>query len=155
MEASKKVSFSTVAKKIFLEVLPESCIQKGEWTGKSNVCWIAIALEDEFYAYYIVQRTHAVRITGELGISKGLNDPAFFGPFYSRVENSIRVPRIGYRERIGWFTEKKDVWWPCSQDPEEMKSDIRKVVDLLVKYAPLFFEDAKIQIYKYLEQNKA
>jgi hypothetical protein len=131
---SKPSPFTALVKQVFREELPHATATKSEWTGKSNIVWAIVHLDDPFVGYFIVQRTYGVEMTGEVGFSQGVHPPFLFGPIQRKREP------FGARERVGDLMGKGDTWWPCSQEPEALKQEVAQLVRLLMRYSGDFFE---------------
>lgn len=156
MSETKRVSFAKLVKEILRQKLGDSEFSRGEWSGKSNYVWARFPYGEDFYAYYVLQRSYSLRLTGELGFSWGKYHAAalpshFAFPLQPRkdAQGHVLSPH-GYRMRIGHVMGKGDVWWPCSQDPTVLRGEIVKMVDLLMRHTDAFFSECRRQIMQDL-----
>lgn len=154
MPARGKVSFSKLVKEVFREKLGDAEFSEAVWTGKSNIVWVRLPRGDDFYAYYVVQKRYD-ELTGELGCSSGTYDagrllPRFSFPLEPRQDVPGFSTPYGYRMRIGHVLRQGDVWWPCSENPDQWREAIEKLIEILIQYGEVFFTECRTQLLQDL-----
>jgi len=141
----KPATFKVVAREVLRDRVPGSDRTRTDWTGKSNVAWTTVRLEGGYVGYFIVQRAHGARMTGELAFARGVHVPGQFGPVQQRKEP------FGARERIGKLTGQGDVWFPCSEQAATLKTELGELVDLLVRHSDAYFRRCREQAERALQ----